>query len=95
MKSKTGELTIDAHYPDGPKTSRQTIKVRPFPADVPLAEVSVGGSITKNLGNYESLRVNCSVTLPTAVEEIDAAYKHAWKLVEDQLTAKVKEVTGG
>lgn len=94
-KTKQSTLTMTTRYPDGTESESKQIVVRTYPDEVPLASVTVGGSITKNLGNYESLRINASLTLPCAVEETEAAYKEAWSRVESQLTTKVNEVARG
>ena len=93
-KTKSGTLSMTTSYPNGNQDEASEIIVRTYPTDVPLASVSVECSVTKNLGNYESLRIQASITLPCAVEETDSAYDEAWKRVEAQMTRKVTEVTG-
>ena len=94
-KTKSGSLTITTRYPTGKEDESREVIVKTYPSDVPLATVSVEGSVTKNLGNYESLRIQASMTLPCAVEETEQAYAEAWKRVEAQLTTKVLQVAGG
>ena len=94
-KTRSGLLTITTRYPSGEETDHQELIIRTYPTDVPLASVSAEGSVTKNLGNYESIRLQASITLPCAVEETAQAYQEAWKRVEEQLTLKVTQVTGG
>jgi len=43
---------------------RHTIRVPVFPEGVTPASVTITGSVTKNLGNYNSARVEASITLP-------------------------------
>ena len=93
-KTKSGSLTITTRYPSGKEDESRELIVKTYPTDVPLASVSVEGSVTKNLGNYESIRIMASMTLPCAVEETEQAYVEAWKRVEHQLTTKVLQVTG-
>jgi len=93
-KTKSGVLTMVTRYPNSEQEETNEILVKTYPSDVPLANVSVECSVTKNLGNYESLRIQASITLPCAVEETEAAYDEAWKRVEAQMTRKVTEVTG-
>lgn len=92
-KTKSGLLTISTRYGSTENESQEVI-VKTYPSDVPLATISVEGSVTKNLGNYESLRIQASITLPCAVEETEQAYAEAWKRVEAQLTTKVLQVAG-
>ena len=91
-QTKQGTLTITTRYPSSEEEETQEINLKTYPAEVPLASVSVEGSITKNLGNYESIRIQASITLPCAVEETEQAYAEAWKRVESQLTTKVLQV---
>jgi len=91
-KTKAGELLVTTTYKDSDNNYRELI-VRTFPTDAPIATVSAEGSVTKNLGNYESLRIQASITLPCLVEETAEAYAEAWRRVEDQLTTKVEQVT--
>ena len=93
-KTKSGSITITTRYPDGKEDEKREVIVKTYPTDVPLATISVEGSVTKNLGNYESLRIQASMTLPCAVEETEEAYAEAWKRVEAQLTTKVLQVAG-
>lgn len=49
-------------------------------------------SYKKNLGNYESMDFYCSATLCKREGESDEDFWHrVWKMVEDQLDAKVEE----
>lgn len=43
---------------------RHTIRVPTFPEGVVPASVTITGSVTKNLGNYNSARVEVSIMLP-------------------------------
>lgn len=94
-KTKSGTLTITTRYPNGEEIEERQVTVKTYPTDAPLASVSVEGSVTKNLGNYESLRIQAAITLPCAVEETDDAYAEAWKRVEEQLTTKVLQLGVG
>lgn len=48
---------------------RETIAVRKFVTEPAYVRVSAG--TTKNMGNYESLRVDVAISVPCYVEEID------------------------
>lgn len=43
----------------------------------PLANVGVSFSHTKNLGNYEALKLSVSLNLPCPPEDIDATFEQA------------------
>lgn len=49
------------------------------------AFVKVGAGMTINLGNFESLRIDCSVTLPCHPENIDIAYETASEFVSKKI----------
>lgn len=54
----------------GEETSREKhIHVRKFEVEPAYVRVNVGS--TKNMGNYESLRVDVSITMPCYAEEVD------------------------
>jgi len=50
----------------------ETIEVQQF--DVEPAYVNVRAGVTKNLGEYESLRVDVSLTVPCYMEQIDEVF---------------------
>lgn len=52
-----------------------------------LARVRVSGGLTKNMGNFNSVRVNVSVELPTEPDDasLEAAYARASRLVQDYI----------
>lgn len=58
------------------------------------AEARVDVSYTKNLGNYESLRVGVSIALPCAPEEIEETTVKAHTLAETYVNDFVREATG-
>lgn len=68
------------------EVSTYPIKVPDFQG-VPVARVTTGASYTKNLGNYESARINIEVSLPClpVEEEIVRAYDKAQNLMGDML----------
>jgi|13_taG_2_1085334.scaffolds.fasta_scaffold02454_4 hypothetical protein len=91
-KTKGGELRVTSTYKNATNEHHEII-ARTFPTDAPIATVSVEGSVTKNLGNYESIRIQASITLPCLIDETSDAYDEAWRRVEEQLTKKVEQVT--
>ena len=52
--------------------------------------VSVG--ITKNLGNYESARIDAGTRVVVDDIEDEQAWKDAWQVVEDQVEARILEI---
>lgn len=62
----------------------------------PPARVRVTGSVTRNLGDYNSARVEVMVELPCYPEqsEIQRAYEHASSLVDKYIPQELDKATG-
>jgi hypothetical protein len=56
-----------------------------FTEDDPPAMVRVSGGLTINQGNFESLRIDCSVTIPCHRSKIEEAYQIASDFVADKV----------
>ena len=56
-----------------------------FPEGVEPAFVRVSVGSTYNLGNYESLRIDVSITLPCDPARVDQGYEDASAFVADKL----------
>tara|TARA_Y100001951_G_C11029567_1_gene124207 strand:+ start:80 stop:304 length:225 start_codon:yes stop_codon:yes gene_type:complete len=52
--------------------------------------VSLG--ITKNLGNYESLRLDAGAEVRTDVVDNDIVWAQLWQKVDEQIEAKLSEL---
>lgn len=56
-------------------------------------KVSVDLSFTRNLGNYESIKINIGVQdIVRQGETVDSATERVYKFVEDKLIEKTREV---
>lgn len=75
--TEAGTITTTKHYGrEGLEDSEvEKLEVQTFETEPAFVRANFG--LTINLGNYESARVDTSVTLPCYVEEIDEAYKKA------------------
>lgn len=84
-KKDAGQVTSE--------TSWQTV-LGVVEADEPLANVGFRASMTKNLGNYESVRIEISVYMPCAArqKQIDKAYEYVKGYVEDRMEAELSEL---
>lgn len=71
---------------------RKVIEVRKFVTEPAFVRVNAG--VTKNLGNYESLRVDVAITVPCYVEEVEAVQKRTAEMVADMLDSEVEEYLG-
>lgn len=56
-----------------------------FSEEDPAAFVRVSAGMTLNLGDYESLRIDCSVTLPAHRSQLQEAYELASNFVADRI----------
>lgn len=87
VQSVAGKITAYAHFSKSGKLIREeetpprTIQARYF-ATTP-ASVSASVGLTHNLGNYESVKVGVTVTLPCYSEEITPAIIEARGIAED------------
>lgn len=51
-----------------------------------VKELSVGATFTKNLGNYQSLKVEANVTVHLETgDDPDTIYAEAWERVQEQV----------
>lgn len=85
-------LTVTASGVGIDDEKRKSIEVRKFETDPAYVRVNAG--VTKNLGNYESLRVDVSLTVPCYVEEMERVQKRTAELVADMLDAEVEQYLG-
>ena len=56
------------------------------------AKVRANASITINLGNYESARVEAGIELPCLPNNTQETFKKAWAEVERELQIKASEI---
>jgi len=70
--------------------SSEVVEVSKFETEP--AKVTRGYGLTLNLGNYESARVDVSVTVPCYVEDIDKADKWAASWVQKRIEAEVSMI---
>jgi hypothetical protein len=73
--------------------TQETIEVPRF--ETPPAYVRVSGGVTRNLGDYNSAKVEVSVQLPCYPEEteIDRAYRYASDLVDNLIRREMALAT--
>jgi hypothetical protein len=63
--------------------------------DMPHATVKAYASMTLNLGNYQSAKVEAGIDLPCPIEEVPKEFERAWAEVYRQLEIKVAEIRNG
>ena len=104
-KKETSRRQIDVEVPEAKIKVRRTaygqehereeeIEVPAFHG--PVGYVRVGGSVTKNLGDYNSARVEVSVSLPTypTPQEIERTYRFGSQLVDQYVSRELDIATG-
>lgn len=98
MPEITPEITISRTYKDGNVLTKEEseslpgLKVKQYPVGVPLAQVTQGTRLTKNLGNFENVQIYVEVTLPCLVEEFSECYKTVQAIVEQKLGEQVNVI---
>ena len=97
LKSEIRTLQVQRMYKDGSVIKKEEIgedfiDVIVPPKDVPLAEVGISSSMTLNLGNYESVKLGISITLPCVLGEVEEAFKAAKKFIDMKLNSEVEEI---
>lgn len=55
-------------------------------------EIWASIGITKNLGNYESLRLDAGARVKASSQDDEKAWSDLWKAVDEQLEAKLREL---
>ncbi|CAM3877916.1 hypothetical protein COLU111180_12120 [Cohnella lubricantis] len=59
-------------------------------------EITVGFTFTKNLGNYESLKVDAGVVMTVEPsDDPDAVYAKAWESAKKQIKRGLEAAKGG
>jgi len=56
------------------------------------AEIWVSLGITKNLGNYESLRLDAGAKVHSENADDPEAWAKLWQTIDDQIEAKLREL---
>jgi hypothetical protein len=62
--------------------------------NVPMAEVEAHSSMTINMGNFESVKLELSVRLPCYPEELADAFRAAKNFVDTHLNSEVQAIRG-
>jgi hypothetical protein len=74
-----------------PVTKQESMYSEPIPLGL-LHNVNVSGGQTVNLGNYESAKIQVSLTVPCTKETLDDAYEFASSWVSERLEVVMKQV---
>ena len=71
------------------KIKRAMVRTYPFPEGHEPAFITVSYSMTKNLGNYESAKIQVGLTLPCYPEEVEEKYPEVRQFVEEKLMEEI------
>lgn len=86
-RATTTRTVSDRQGPYHESSGEEVVSTRRFAPAEQVASVKVGAGLTLNLGNFESLRIDCHVTLPCSVDDLDATYEVA----SDFVSRKIEE----
>ena len=85
VSATDGKVTVTSTYGGKTRDRVEKIEVRKFSVEPAFVRVCAG--MTKNMGNYESLRVDVACTLPCYAEEVDKVLP----VVADKVAAFLEE----
>lgn len=94
MVSKAGQAHTSKEYPDGTMVDTHEQLGEAVTIEAP-AYVNVSMGLTRNIGNYESVRIHVGVTLPCAPDAkvVEETYKEAKAWVDTKVSEVNQEVT--
>lgn len=91
LEKKQGVGSVEVQYKGEEPVETQEV-VSETITDSALANVGVTMSYTKNLGNYESAKIQVALHLPCTVEAIDQNFDTAQSWVDQKLTKILEEM---
>ena len=91
--TKQAKAKVEVTHPDKTQSEHEEV-VHEQAFSQPTANVGVAFATTKNLGNYESLKVSVSINLPCYVKEIDEVQTFARKWVEMKMAETIEGLLG-
>lgn len=94
MQRQQGILTVSRTAYGRTVERQESIEVAAFLTDP--ARVRVSGGVTRNLGDYNSARVEVTVELPCYATEMEirAAYSYASELVDSMVGLELAQAVG-
>lgn len=90
IKYEKGETKTEVKKPTGVTEEKHGTTKDAYVTDGTLVYCKMGH--TKNLGNYESIRIEVGVTLPSQHDAIDDAFGLAQKWCDGKLAEIIEEV---
>ena len=95
VQKKTGQATTSIlDKKTGSELVTQQAVGEPKTLEGPVCNVGVEASMTINLGDYNSVRIGCSLHLPCYHTEIDDVFEFGKQWVDDKMQQLRAEVDG-
>ena len=91
IQFKKAEGTVTKAHKDGSVEEAKT-DLGGVKSDKPLSTVNVSMGMTRNLGNYESLKITVGVTMPCEESDLNATYMVAKEWVDARINEVNEEV---
>ncbi len=92
-KRQTGMITVTKTVGKKPESKEEMIDVQPFAVEP--AHVYYAQGATVNLGNYNSGKIDVSISLPCYKEEVDLTFVLAKAWVVERFEAECKDLIAG
>lgn len=95
QKNANSKLTISKTKHKVPKpdeVTETTMGIQTFPEGIEPAYVMFKEGLTKNLGDFEYLRLDISVSMPCLPEDIEKTYLKCKTFVESTLKREIDEL---
>lgn len=86
------QKTVVGEPPEDLNQSDEVISVQTFETDPAYVRVNMGA--TKNIGDYESLRVDVSISVPCYKEEVEDMVPEVADMAADMLQDQIDEFMG-
>ena len=95
VTKKTGKATTSVqHKQTGAEQTSQEAVGEPKTLEGATCNVGIEASMTINLGDYNSVRIGCSLHLPCYHDEIDEVFDFGKQWVDDKMQKLRAEVDG-
>lgn len=91
VEAKSGKATTTKEH-KGKIVSEEQEEVPGASSDKPLCSVTFGGGFTRQIVQYEPVKVSVSVTIPCELEDLEGTYTKAKQFVEDKLQESYEEL---
>ena len=87
---ETGETETSVEHKKSGLSKKKSGKTKPVETDGTEVRLAMGH--TKNIGNFESVKIEVGVTIPTTKKNTEKAYKLAKNWCDAKLTELIGEV---